>query len=233
MFDCFKKDKERANKMTKQHRDKMAVSKKKRGKKKSVATDQNMEDYRRLKYKLKLMKNILMACIVLVCIFFLITLKTHRVSGVSMAPTFANKDRIVVTKGKTPSRLDIVTFSPKDKPKDSYVKRVVGLPGDTIWLEENKLFINHQIKEGTKAPVSNTDKRAIDLPDGTIKINVSVDVMNQLAGLTKIPKNHYFLLGDNRNHSTDSRMMGLIEENQIEGVVSFRYYPLNKFGFVR
>ena len=202
-------------------------------KKKSNETQQIVEKYQKLMRTFTIVKRILMVCVVLGCVLFFVFVRTHRVDGVSMAPTFANNDRIFVRKTEKPSRLDIITFSPKEQPKDSYVKRVVGMPGDAIWLEENKLFINHQMKEGVKAPDSNTDKRAIDLPDGTIKINVSVEVMKQLSGLTKIPKNKYFLLGDNRNHSTDSRMMGLIESDQIEGVVSFRYYPLNKFGYVR
>lgn len=219
--------------MTKKNIDNLPMLKKKRGKKKSNETQQIVEKYQKLMRIFTIVKRILVVCVVLSCVLFFVFIRTHRVAGVSMAPTFANNDRIFVMKNEKPSRLDIVTFSPKEKPNDSYVKRVVGMPGDAIWLEENKLFINHQMKEGLKSPDSNTDKRAIDLPDGTIKINVSVEVMNQLSGLTKIPKNKYFLLGDNRNHSTDSRMMGLIESDQIEGIVSFRYYPLNKFGYVR
>lgn len=191
------------------------------------------KEYLRLKKIHLIVKNSAIIFVIICCVLFLFRVKTHRVSGQSMAPTFENNDRIFVTKGKSPTRYDIVTFSPKDKPKESYVKRVVGQPGDTIWFEENKLFINHQMKAQSKVPVSDTDKRAIDLPDGTVKIDVSVVVMNQLKDLNKIPEDAYFLLGDNRNHSTDSRMMGLIEKEQIEGVVSFRYYPFNKVGFVR
>ncbi|WP_271491617.1 signal peptidase I [Enterococcus sp. 5H] len=187
----------------------------------------------RLKKNHSIIKNSVTIFIIICCFLFLFRVKPHSVSGQSMAPTFENNDRIFVTKGKAPIRYDIVTFSPKDKPKESYVKRVVGQPGDTIWFEENKLFINHQMKAQSKVPVNDTDKRAIDLPDGTIKIDVSVAVMNQLKELNKIPEDEYFLLGDNRNHSTDSRMMGLIPKKQIEGVVSFRYYPINKVGFVR
>ena len=212
--------------------DNINVKKKSKQKKRANHKVQTAE-YLKMKHTLTILKRVAVTILIVCCLLFLIRVKTHRVSGVSMSPTFENNDRIFVAKGKVPSRLDIVTFSPKDKPKDSYVKRVVGMPGDTIWLEENKLFINHQLKEGAQTPISNTDKRAIDLPDGTIKVNVSVDVMNQLSGLSKIPKDQYFLLGDNRNHSTDSRMMGFIDAKQIEGVVSYRYYPLNKIGFVR
>lgn len=199
----------------------------------NVKKQQQKTEYLRLKKSHTIVKNSVTIFVIICCVLFLFRIKTHRVSGQSMAPTFENNDRIFVTKGKVPTRYDIVTFSPKDKPNESYVKRVVGQPGDTIWFEENKLFINHQMKAQTKAPVNDTDKRAIDLPDGTIKIDVSVAVMNQLKELNNIPEDEYFLLGDNRNHSTDSRMMGLISNKQIEGVVSFRYYPMNKVGFVR
>lgn len=200
---------------------------------KQIRQKKQKKEYLRLKKIHLIVKNSAIIFVIICCVLFLFRVKTHRVSGQSMAPTFENNDRIFVTKGKSPTRYDIVTFSPKDKPKESYVKRVVGQPGDTIWFEENKLFINHQMKAQSKVPVSDTDKRAIDLPDGTVKIDVSVVVMNQLKDLNKIPEDAYFLLGDNRNHSTDSRMMGLIEKEQIEGVVSFRYYPFNKVGFVR
>jgi signal peptidase I len=218
--------------MTKQDRIKKRPKKQKKRSTKTTA-QQPIDDYVKLKHKLAIVQKIVSLCVIVGCVIFLIRVKTHQVSGESMAPTFENRDRIFVAKKQEPKRLDIVTFSPKNNAKESYVKRVIGIPGDTIWLEENKLFINHQMKERAQQPISDTDKRAIDLPDGTIKVDVSVDVMNQLKGLTKIPKNQYFLLGDNRNHSTDSRMMGLIDQAQIEGVVTFRYYPLNRCGFVR
>ncbi|WP_207695848.1 signal peptidase I [Enterococcus sp. DIV0212c] len=192
-----------------------------------------LEEYRKLKFRYTVLVNVGLILLFFLCILFLIRIKTHRISGQSMEPTFKDQDRIFVTKNQQPVRYDIVTFSPKDQEQASFVKRVVGIPGDTIWFEENKLFINHQMKEKTTSPVSDADKRAIDLPDGTIKVNVSVSVMNQLKGLERIPKNEYFLLGDNRNNSTDSRMLGLIKADQIEGVVSVRYYPFNKIGFVR
>lgn len=166
------------------------------------------------------------------CILFLIHIRTHVVDGQSMAPTFANGDRIFINKGEMPSRNDIITFEPKDKPGESYVKRVIGLPGDTIWLDGNKLFLNYRMSE-EELSIIGTDKLARDLPDGTLKINISVLVQNQLTGLTKIPKNCYFVLGDNSKHSTDSRVLGFVKDEQIEGVVQFRYFPLNKMGFIK
>lgn len=168
----------------------------------------------------------------LCCLLFLIHIKTHVVDGQSMAPTFENGDRIFIQKGQEPKRNEIITFEPKDKPGDSFVKRVIGMPGDTIWLEGNKLFLNYRISEIDEYFNDSLNKLAMDLPDGTLKINISMSVMSQLTGLSKIPKNCYFVLGDNSKHSTDSRVFGMVEKNQIEGVVKYRYFPLNKMGFI-
>ncbi|MGC6769557.1 signal peptidase I [Enterococcus sp. LJL128] len=180
----------------------------------------------------QILKNVFFLFFVIGAFLFFIYIGTHVVSGESMAPTFANGDRVFVRKGAAPERYAIITFHPEEEKNETYVKRVIGMPGDVIWLEENKLFINHQMK--TNNPVaSNTDKRAIDLPDGTVKVNITVDVEAQLKNMKTIPAGHYFVLGDNRNHSTDSRWLGLIKDEQIEGVVVFRYFPFTKLGGVR
>ncbi|WP_086445263.1 signal peptidase I [Candidatus Enterococcus lemimoniae] len=164
------------------------------------------------------------------CIFlgilFLIKVGPHVVDGSSMFPTLENGDRIFVNKGEIPKRYSIVTLDPLKKKKESYVKRVVGLPGDYIWLEGTSLFLN---QEQPTFSVEGSSKSS-HLPDGTIKITVNRAVAHKMGGLKQIPADNYFVLGDNRNHSNDSRSFGLVSAKQIEGVAMYRYYPLTRLG---
>ncbi|ALS01896.1 S26 family signal peptidase [Enterococcus silesiacus] len=176
--------------------------------------------------------NLIFLFFFIVCMLFLFRMATHQVAGHSMAPTFADKDRVLVAKGVHPSRYEIVTFEPKTAQGDSYIKRVIGMPGDVIWVEENTLYINHQAENNPKN-LYGQNLAAKELPDGTIQVNVTTKVAKALSVYYKIPENAYFVLGDNRNHSEDSRIFGLVDQNQIEGIVVYRYYPFNKLGVVR
>ncbi|MEI5989910.1 signal peptidase I [Enterococcus termitis] len=176
--------------------------------------------------------NLIFLLFFMACCLFLFRMATHQVSGHSMAPTFANKDRVLVAKGVHPSRYEIITFEPKTAKGDSYIKRVIGMPGDVIWVEENTLYINHQAENNPKN-LYGQNLAAKELPDGTIRVNVTTNVARALSVYYKIPENAYFVLGDNRNHSEDSRIFGLVDQDQIEGIVVYRYYPFNKMGVVR
>lgn len=169
---------------------------------------------------------------VIVALFFLIAFKSHQIDGHSMDPALADKDRIIIKKKSLPVRYDLVTFEPKNKPNTSYVKRVIGMPGDVLWIEGNSLYINQQIESKKTEKIKN-DMPAHDLPDSTIKVTVSKEVYDQVKGLKKIPEKKYFVLGDNRKHSSDSRSFGFVAEAQLEGTVIFRYFPFNKIGSIR
>lgn len=175
--------------------------------------------------------NFLFLVFVVLCVLFLWKVQADLVDGQSMEPTLANGDRIFVIKNVEPERYDLVTFRPLDKPKESYVKRIIGLPGDVIWTKENNLYLNHQLKKIPSQEVLK-DLSETELPDGTIKLSISASVRSELEGYITIPKNHYFVLGDNRNHSTDSRVLGLVRQEQLQGTVLFRYFPFSKMGFV-
>ncbi|OEG15355.1 signal peptidase I [Enterococcus quebecensis] len=149
-----------------------------------------------------------------------------------MLPTLKNNDRLLVMKGEYPSRYNLITFVPKNKEKESYIKRVLGLPGDRIWLDQNNLYINHQMSSSNLTPENESALLGSELPDGTLKVRVSWEVAAKLQGISSIPEHQYFVLGDNRRHSTDSRQLGLIDFKQIEGVVRFRYYPLDRLGSI-
>lgn len=177
-------------------------------------------------------RELLFLLLVVVCFVWLTQYKTHRVTGNSMLPTLENNDRIIVKKGNRPDRYDLITFDPEISDASSYVKRIVAMPGDQLWTEGNAVYLRPK-KAGKWVLNTANPMTAEELPDSTLKVIVSDEVFQKLRNTNKIPDGSYFVLGDNRSASKDSREMGLIQETQIEGIVSFRYFPFTKIGQVK
>lgn len=150
------------------------------------------------------------------------------VLGTSMEPTYHESDRVWQTSLKKPERFDIITFpSPRDEKR--IIKRVVGLPGDSLRYENDQLYINDQAYD---EPYLEEFKNK--LTDGIpLTKDFSLEQLETLdTPKTKvIPEGKYFVLGDNRRATDDSRYFGFVDEKAINGVVFFRYYPLEKIGF--
>ncbi|MEI5994483.1 signal peptidase I [Candidatus Enterococcus mansonii] len=160
----------------------------------------------------------------MVALFFLFFTKTHIIDGHSMQPTFSDRDRVLVRKTKTIQRFDIVTFLPENEASTLYVKRVIGLPGDQLKVKGDQLMITQP---------SFVERSDTLIKDSTTVVRVlTKEAKIKFEKLKTIPSKSYFVLGDNRGNSKDSRTIGLVQSDQIEGVVDFRYYPLNKIGFV-
>ena len=99
--------------------------------------------------------------------------------------------------------------------KISYIKRVIGLPGDHVQIKEGKVFVNgEELQEDYLQPGIVTDD----------KEGIFSDII--------VPENTVFAMGDNRNSSVDCRVFGCIPLDKIEGEVVIRFWPLNEFGFV-
>ena len=133
-----------------------------------------------------------------------------RVPSGSMEQTIMTGDRVFGNRlaymNKEPERFDIVIFKYPDDPSQLFVKRVIGLPGETVNIVDGKVYIND-----SKEP----------LDDSFCPYTV--------------PEDCYFMLGDNRNHSMDSRYWTntFVEKDAIEAQVAVRYWPLNKMGTVK
>lgn len=137
------------------------------------------------------------------------------VSGQSMDPTFEHNQRLIVAKMHSIKNFDMVIFeSPISD--EYYIKRVIGLPGDYVVMKDDQLLINGIEYEETYIQ-ENKDK----LYDG-MRLTENFEVL--------VPEGHYFVLGDNRQHSRDSRELGAIEKEAISGKVSFRIYPFSEIG---
>lgn len=147
------------------------------------------------------------------------------VDGASMEPTLQHEDRLILNKVANVDRFDIVVFPAPDDPEKQYIKRVIGLPGDSIHYEDDVLYINDR-------PVS---EPYIDFLDEAIPEAESFTSDFSLDSVTHtdtVPDDYYFLLGDNRLNSKDSRSFGYIHEEDIIGETNFRIWPFQKIGFV-
>ena len=149
------------------------------------------------------------------------------VSGPSMKPTLHNNNRMVLNKIglilSTPKRGDIVVFHATEE-KD-YIKRVVGMPGDSIEYKNDQLFIN-----GKEVDEPYLDEYKKQLSEGKLTNDFSLE---DSFGLKKIPKGEYFLMGDNRRVSGDSRELGPIKKSKIIGKTSIVFWPLSEFRIVK
>ncbi|EOH97142.1 signal peptidase I [Enterococcus haemoperoxidus ATCC BAA-382] len=146
------------------------------------------------------------------------------VVGISMEPTYHESDRLWQSSLVSPKRFDIATFpSPRDGKR--IVKRIVGMPGDTLRMENDQLYINDKKYD---EPYLAEFKKA--LTDG-MPLTTDFTLENSAAGPARVvPDGKYFVLGDNRRKADDSRYFGFVDEEDIVGIVYFRYYPLNKIG---
>jgi len=133
----------------------------------------------------------------------------------SMEPTLMVDDRILVAKFVyrlgSPHRGDVIVFRYPLNPQRDFVKRVMGLPGDSVRLRNGVVYVGGQ---------------ALSEKSYTIK----PDFGNY--GPVTVPANQYFVLGDNRNNSEDSRFFGYVPRGNIIGKAVFIYWPLPRIGFV-
>ena len=140
------------------------------------------------------------------------------VKGDSMDPTLIDGERVIALKNTEIKRFDIVTFPAPDDPGKNYIKRVIGLPGDTIEYKNDELYINGKEYE---EPYLDDDQPL-----------TSDFTLNDLFGAEKVPEGELFVLGDNRRISKDSRIIGMIKEKNIMADVKFVFWPLDRFGTV-
>lgn len=156
---------------------------------------------------------IIYALIIIGVILFRIYIATPVVvSGLSMDSTLKDGDVLILNKRDTNYAYgDIVVAQYKN---EEIIKRVIGVPGDSIEYKDGLLYVNGSQKE---------DKFS------SITKNFSLSTL----GYETIPDGYYLLLGDNRTVSLDSRLIGLVKKEDIKGTIAFRIYPLNKIGNVK
>ena len=160
-------------------------------------------------------RDIIFAAVMAVLIIVFVV-QPVKVEGTSMQPRLENDERIFVNKFlynfKPIEHGDIVVFWYPKEPSKSFIKRVIGLPGDTLQIDQwGQLIRNGQpIEEPYLSPDKNRSPRAL--------------------ALTTVEAHYYFVMGDNRDASNDSRTWGLVPEKYIYGKAMFRYWPLARVG---
>lgn len=148
-----------------------------------------------------------------------------KVEGTSMQPRLENDERIFVNKFEynftSIKRGDIIVFWFPDDPSKSFIKRVIGLPDDTVDMDPlGHIVINGQpMEEAYLAPERNQAARS--------RWNQSQFTS---GGRVRVKAHYYFVMGDNRDQSNDSRSWGLVPEKYIYGKAMFRYWPLPRIG---
>lgn len=151
-------------------------------------------------------------------IVYLLILRPHKIKGQSMHPTFPDGEYLLTEKVSyyrgEPQRGDVIVFKPPIS-EDEFIKRIIGLPGETIRLSGGKYYINGQLL--------NEDYIKIDTNAGSF-LAENVDYT--------IPAGNYFVSGDNRPHSSDSRSWGPITKKVITGKAWVVYYPFDKAGVI-
>lgn len=164
---------------------------------------------------------LLAASVFLVIYIFLF--RPFQVSGESMDPTFKNKEYIltnlIALRFEDPKQGDVIVFkSPTDKNKD-FIKRVMGVPGDTVRIDNGHVFVNGQLVNESKY-LSNS-------------VYTTGGAFLQDGEEITVPDGMYFVMGDNRPYSSDSREWGFLKKSEIIGKSFFVYWPVTEFRVIQ
>jgi signal peptidase I len=173
--------------------------------------------------------------------------QAHYCPTESMAPTLCQGDRFLVNKVRQdslPSRGELIVFHPPQDRKLRFVKRVIGLPGETLRVQGNEIYVNGRKFEHRPVPASDEARSqggsqlVVYEDNGTVtyRIQRAPDAAETVAyPATKIPEGHCFVLGDNRENSLDSRCFGFVPLGDILGRAEYIYFPArdwSRFGAV-
>lgn len=142
------------------------------------------------------------------------------VKGASMLPTYENQDVIIISKVSEINRFDQIVFEAPYE-EEYYIKRVIGLPGDTVEMKDDMLSVNGETFE---EPYVNRENE-----DPFQKRVTQNFTLEELTGDKTVPEGYLFVLGDNRLRSSDSRHYGLIPIESVLGESKLRIYPLADF----
>lgn len=158
----------------------------------------------------------LLFCVIVSSFIILFVYQPVKVEGGSMEPGLEDQERIFINKlvyrWENVERGDIVVFRYPRDPHKSFIKRVVALPGDTIRISFGHVYVNGQAVEESYVPDDFLDTRSY--PE------------------TVVPANTYFVLGDHRSMSNDSRDFGPVPRSHIYGRAVFGYWPVEKMGLL-
>jgi signal peptidase I len=165
------------------------------------------------------LREILDTAMLVIAIYALVNLSSSRymVQGKSMYPNFDDNQVLYISRlnymVSQPERMDIVVFHYPDNPQEDYIKRIIGLPHDVVEIRDTLVYVNNQLLEEP--------------------------YLNELCTPGRCPNerwelgdDEFFVMGDNRNHSSDSRAFGPVKRELIVGEVLVRYWPPQAWSIV-
>ncbi len=159
-------------------------------------------------YWLKLIITLIIVLPALLILFILFVGQPQQLSGRGMEPNYKDRQYVMMSKlaykSSGPKRGDVVIFQYPIDPNQQFFKRVIGLPGDKVKIQKGKVYINNEML--------NEPYLAENIYTG------SGDFLEEGKTIT-IPENNYFMLGDNRDYSADSRMWGFVPKENIIGKI--------------
>ncbi len=152
---------------------------------------------------------------------YLLILQPHKIKGQSMEPNFHDGEFLLTDKityrFSEPKRGDVVVFEAPGTNGEEFIKRIIGLPNETISIQNGKILINGEVIKENYLPESLLTEGGAFLRNG--------------QSIT-VPENHYFVMGDNRTASSDSRTWGFVAKNKITGRAWIIYWPPPKVGII-
>lgn len=168
--------------------------------------------------------SLLLAALVLGGILAVMRYRIIEITDSAMEPTLYKSQRVILDKRENLERYDLVAASINTQ--EQYIQRVIGLPGDSIWVEGNTVFINNNLKQDVALE---PQVYANQLPTGTYSFVVdNQDVLSELSGVNNIPANRYLLLNDDFENVSDSRKFGFVNQKRIAGVLVYRIWPFSQ-----
>ncbi len=157
--------------------------------------------------------------ILLAFVLRVFVLQPFIVEGSSMEPNFHDKEYIVIDKisyrFREPKRGEVIVFHPPVATGQNYIKRIIGLPGEKVHIDHGKVYINNQ-----------------PLDEPYLDPSLSANDLFNTDSTTPLGPHEYFVMGDNRNHSSDSREWGILPQQNIEGRTWLVILPLRSLSIV-
>jgi len=154
---------------------------------------------------------------------YLLILQPHKIKGNSMQPNFPDGEFLLTDKVtyrfREPERGDVIVFKPPGSQGEEFIKRIIGLPGEKVSLSNGSIFIN-----GLKL-------NEVDYLDPSV-LTLGISFLTEGNQIT-VSDESYFVAGDNRPHSSDSRAFGPIEKSSITGRAWVVYWPVSEIGFIQ
>jgi len=155
-------------------------------------------------------------------VVYLLIMQPHKIQGASMEPNFHNNEYLITDKItyrlREPQKGDVIVFRSPPTYQEELIKRIIGVPGDSVSIENGMVIVNGTTLKESYIPDDFATLSRRFIKEGEIKI---------------VPDNSYFVLGDNREHSLDSREFGFVEKDKITGIARFIYWPASEFGFIQ